>query len=193
MSSLRERRRQKTEQAIRHAAIDLAYEHGLDNVTTEMITKAAGISLRTFFNYFPYKEAAFLPPPINFRKPVVDRFINGKGYLLDDVVALFEAHNTEIVFDRDTFKKNHEISLNNPKLMALKLSAFEGFDKEIGSLLAARLGVEKDSLDICHKSALIMTSVRIGLEAWITANDFSVLSDSVSERILALKGIFNEE
>ncbi|HWF28610.1 MAG TPA: helix-turn-helix domain-containing protein, partial [Mycobacterium sp.] len=55
---LRERRRRQTSADIRDAAVRLAQERGFDKVTIEEICVEAGLSTRTFFNYFPNKESA---------------------------------------------------------------------------------------------------------------------------------------
>src|SRR5690606_32876329 len=51
-ASLRERRKADTWLAIHEAAATLALERGLENATVEAVAEAAGISPRTFFNYF---------------------------------------------------------------------------------------------------------------------------------------------
>ncbi|QLL05641.1 TetR family transcriptional regulator [Mycobacterium vicinigordonae] len=55
---LRERKKADTRRALSDAALRLAFEHGLDNVTREDIAAAAGVSLRTFTNYFNGKYDA---------------------------------------------------------------------------------------------------------------------------------------
>jgi AcrR family transcriptional regulator len=55
---LRERKRLAVRCALGSAAVRLAVERGLENVTVEDITAAAGVSLRTFGNYFVSKYEA---------------------------------------------------------------------------------------------------------------------------------------
>jgi AcrR family transcriptional regulator len=56
--SLRERKKDQTRRALSVAALELAIERGLDRVVVDDIAAAAGVSARTFNNYFPSKEAA---------------------------------------------------------------------------------------------------------------------------------------
>lgn len=55
---LRERKKADTRRALSDAALQLALERGVDNVTREDIANAAGVSLRTFTNYFTGKHEA---------------------------------------------------------------------------------------------------------------------------------------
>jgi AcrR family transcriptional regulator len=58
MTGLRERKKADTRRALSDAALDLAFERGLENVTREDIANQVGVSLRTFNNYFNGKFEA---------------------------------------------------------------------------------------------------------------------------------------
>ena len=57
---LRARKKQATETALQEAALDLFQAQGYDETTVQDITDTAGVSQRTFFRYFPTKDAVLL-------------------------------------------------------------------------------------------------------------------------------------
>lgn len=61
-TGLRERKKAETRAALSDAALRLAVERGIDAVTADAIADAAGVSVRTFHNYFASKDEAILEP-----------------------------------------------------------------------------------------------------------------------------------
>src|SRR5690242_21392756 len=57
---LREKKKQATHKALREAALRLALERGPDNVRVDDIAEAAGVSPRTYNNYFSSREQAIV-------------------------------------------------------------------------------------------------------------------------------------
>jgi AcrR family transcriptional regulator len=73
-SGLRERKKADTRRALSDAALQLAFERGLDNITREDIADVAGVSLRTFTNYFNGKyEALAYRQTVRMRRSVAER------------------------------------------------------------------------------------------------------------------------
>jgi AcrR family transcriptional regulator len=65
---IRESQQLRTWGALRTAAIGLIERYGYDAVSVEAIADAAGVSKRTFFNYFASKDAVIFDPAPNERR-----------------------------------------------------------------------------------------------------------------------------
>ena len=106
MAGLRERKKLATRQALSSAALQLAVERGLENVTIEDITAEANVALRTFRNYFASKYEAICAIG-------ADRAVRIGASLLERPASepLWEAltnavlqhyEGTDVPFDRET-------------------------------------------------------------------------------------------
>ena len=170
MANLRERQKIETANGIRRVAVDLVFQNGLDNVTAEMISEKVGISPRTFFNYFSYKEAALLPPNLEFSEDGAQIFAAGKGQLLDDLADLIVPMTKFYAENRQMLKKLFEISHSNPKLSMIKVNAFHDFEQMLEGVIARRLQLNACSGNAGLMAALITTSLRVAMENWAEAN-----------------------
>jgi hypothetical protein len=56
----RDQHKLDTLSGLRRAAVELALERGVEHITVADIAAAAGVSRRTFFNYFATKEDALV-------------------------------------------------------------------------------------------------------------------------------------
>jgi AcrR family transcriptional regulator len=68
----RDSKREATRQALKDAAYLLAGERDFAEVTIDDITRAAGVSRRTFFNYFESKEDAFSSARLDWSAALVE-------------------------------------------------------------------------------------------------------------------------
>ena len=131
-------RRYRTAKKIQATAIQVAVRDGLANVTTEAIAKEAGISTRTFFNYYPYKEAAMMGPPPDYPADASEQFVNGQGTMIEDLDRLITVHLTRFLDERELLAHILALSNTDPKLDALRNSTILSRRAQMRDLLRRR-------------------------------------------------------
>ncbi|QBX34562.1 TetR/AcrR family transcriptional regulator [Paracoccus liaowanqingii] len=181
-----ETRRYKTAKRIQAAAVDLAVRDGLANVTTEAISRHAGISTRTFFNYYPYKEAALMGPPPDYPPAASDAFVAGTGRLIDDLGALIEKHLSRYLGEREMIGHLLALSDKDPKLEALRNSAMLARRAQMRALLHRRLpGTDERMVEIL--AAAIIAATHAATKDWVSGQrpDFIAAAHENLSLILA--------
>lgn len=162
-----ETRRFRTAKKIQAAAIELAVRDGLPNVTTEAIARHAGISTRTFFNYYPYKEAALMGPPPDYPPEASETFIAGKGRLIEDLGLLIEAHLARYLNERELIGAMLALSDKDPKLEALRNSAMLARRAQMRTLLHRRMpGSDERVIEIL--AAAIIAATNAATKDWVS-------------------------
>ncbi len=145
-SPLRQKRRLETARQIQEATLDLAMQKRLEDVTTEEIAVAAGVSTRTFFNYYPNKEAAAIGHPPSFSEEGKDAVRNGSGSLSEDIKLLLEEHVETLENDEAILKVIGSILLSNEKARGI-LAGFLAADREsLAEALCSRVN-DRESAD----------------------------------------------
>lgn len=161
--NLRERRKLETARAIQRSALTLARTQEIEAISVEAICHNAGISQRTFFNYFPFKEAAFIVPPPPFPEAAVAAFTDGKGMLLDLLVELLTAQVGAALPDRWMIDTSRRIIEQHPKIAALQFASFHNFEASLASLIYGRLPQAR-SAESRILAAAVLGALRVILE-----------------------------
>ncbi|AXG82192.1 acyl-CoA-like ligand-binding transcription factor [Streptomyces paludis] len=168
--TLRERRRRETRTEIHATALRLAREHGFDGITVEMIAIGAGVSPRTFFNYFPSKEEAVVHGPTALPQAFVDDFAAlgpaRPGVVLDDLTRLLVRDLAETRPGREEFRTVFRLAHEHTAVQAALLTRFDRFQRSVAEAVALRLGKEPGDEVPSLIAALGLAAVRVGLERW---------------------------
>ncbi|SNR34652.1 TetR/AcrR family transcriptional regulator [Paracoccus sediminis] len=139
-STLRDRRRLQTLRDIQRAALTLALRHGYDPVTTEMIAAQAGISQRTFFNYYLNKDAAIVGNAPCFDDETVEGFRASSGPLLADLLQALRQLLTRSELDRGTSQLIDRLLDTAPELVPIFYGSLRRLRDQIADLAVVRLG-----------------------------------------------------
>jgi AcrR family transcriptional regulator len=190
---LRARRRRATEREIHAAALRLIARHGFDQVTVDMISVEAGVSRRTFFNYFPSKEAAIVAGPRELPESDLADFLaiagSEPGQVLRDLTRLLVRELEENVPDRAAMSQVFALSQQHPSITAALLASFAAFERSIAGAVAQRLGQQPDDDMPALLAALALAGLRTGMQCWARADQADGPEASLLpqvERIVAL-------
>lgn len=164
--ALRDRRRLETIQLIQGAALKLAAAQGADSVTVEAICAEAGVSVRTFFNYFPVREAAFVIGPPPFPLEAVTEFLAGKGSFLDALIALLKTRLPSSGDERKFLCLAQDMAAREPRVAAMQISAIHGHEIELSDLIAKRLASPPDDPRPRLLAAATLAATRVVISQW---------------------------
>ncbi len=139
ISPLRQKRRQETAREIQKTTLDLALRKNLEVITTEEIAAAAGVSKRTFFNYYPNKEAAVIGHPPNFSQEAKDALREGTGTLAVDIKVFLDKHMETLTADEAILKDLGNFLRSNEKVRGLLDRFLIGQRDELTEVLCNRI------------------------------------------------------
>lgn len=138
----------ETRHALERAAIELTLLHGLDQVTIEQIAEQADVSPRTFFNYFPSKEAAVLG--VAAKETNLDALAGfpdqptGNGVYHDLKCFMSQMFEAMVLAD-DLLEQRMQALAASPHLVKQQLSRIDSVLEALTQKVAGLLALEADS------------------------------------------------
>lgn len=140
-AGLRERKKQATRAALSEAAVRLAAEHGAENVTVEAISNAAGVSPRTFFNYFDSHDDVFVmtDPEVGGR---IRRAVRDAPAGLSPLDAVREAMAEELAdveAQHEVWSLRAKVLQKSPHLLARGLGLHMAEERDLARTIARRI------------------------------------------------------
>ena len=192
MSGLRERKKQATRDALSWAALRLAVERGLDNVLVEDIAAAAGVSPRTFNNYFSSKYEA-----ISSRAS--DRIFRVGQALLDrpadeplwDAIttAVLEVHAEATTVPPPEWLAGLRPVLSSPALAGELLKTYAKMQQALVAAVADRLGDGDHGMYPEIVAAAVAAATQVATDHWLRADPPAPLVGLLETALAQLRGI----
>lgn len=167
-----DRKKRATRAELRRAAVALVADRGLQAVTVDEIAAAAGVSTRTFFNYFPTKEDAVAGWDAELMtelashlrdRPADEPALDALAASLQEVLAPGAVGTAEA----DALLQRLRVVQADPHLVAHQVRRFGEIERQLVAALAERRGTDPEH---DHYAALVVASVlaagRAALMAW---------------------------
>ena len=168
-TSLRERKREETARALARAAYGIVRDRGVDAVTADAVAERAGVSRRTFFNYFASVESVLTASVSELlaavaarleQRPADEDVVTSLLAVVDDPVDL------DLVERLGVLAEAGQSSAHAQALMLGELHAwldwFEGW-------LRGRLGPEASDLRVATLAAALMAAAEAAMRVWAGA------------------------
>ncbi|MFF4150006.1 TetR family transcriptional regulator [Streptomyces sp. NPDC001651] len=183
MDTLRERKKQRTREALLRTALELFTTRGYEDTTVDDIADAVDVSQRTFFRYFAGKEEAALAlqemTETHFLRAVRDR--PPQEAPMDALrLAVLDSWDTlsevvESVAPVEVFLRMYQVIESTPVLLAAHLRRSLETEEAIARVLAEREGVDIDADPRPRLAVAVFGGVmRLTERRWCTGGDASL-------------------
>jgi AcrR family transcriptional regulator len=183
---LRERKKDATREGLHEAALALAVERGPDRVTIDDIADAAGVSRRTFSNYFGCKEDALLYRDQMRLRMLLD-LIRARPARESAWTALTNGafDLSERAGERDSrWLIETRLVRTDPSLAGYQVAAYAALERELAEHIATRLP-ESGSRKMRARlmAAAYLSALRIALATWLDRPSGPKLPDVLREAL----------
>jgi len=176
--SRRERQREETRRDLALIALDLASERGLANVRVPEIAAAAGVSTRTFNNYFHSKEAAIAWPAMRRSTRMANTLLaRPDGEPLGEALAatMRDLYSKAADPDRPTswMGRFRVLVASEPTLRAEYLRISDAGEQLLADAIAQRTGAGEGELRPKVLAAMVVGAERAAIRHWMNNTDRS--------------------
>jgi AcrR family transcriptional regulator len=169
---LRERKKARTRESLEAAALDLFARQGFDATTIEEIADACEVSPRTFFRYFPTKEAVLFGDG----ETRCDALVAALAAQPTTAAPLDALHAAMLELarsyrdDRDVLVLRKKVLQESVQLRAYKAEHQRGWEEALTEELARRARAAKHPLsrfELRLLSGVAVAALRAALDTWI--------------------------
>lgn len=156
----------------------LVRSKGPGNFTADEVAADAGVSRRTFFNYFPSPESALAVHIEDFLDKVLPHFHARPAgeplveSMLQALTALADPANLERTAEL------FELAEENPQMQRFQLEAWTHAERKIVAAIEERLDGETDALYVASLVGSVFATARAALSEWLqrTGGDLGPVS-----------------
>lgn len=180
VGTLRERKKAATRQSLHQAALRLAMASGLDGVTVEDIADEAGVSRRTFSNYFANKEDAVLHADRERMRTLLesvrDRPAAERAWaaLRHSAISLYG----QLAMPDPDWLAQLRLLRRHPSLLARQAVDWFTLERDLAEVLVARGHV--DALRARLMAATFLATIRTAGAVWFESGGEPAMSDVIA-------------
>ena len=169
---LRQRKKQATREALRAAALRLALERGPENVRVGDIAEDAGVSPRTYNNYFSSREQAIVAGVTAERESRVAAAVVARSAEVSLSDAVIDAVVEEYTDPGDHARDVLAMITTNSALRAAYVGSVGMIDGPLAGALSERVG-GMDRMTARVIAAGVAAAIKVALREWLQSTTTS--------------------
>ncbi|SMX51205.1 Bacterial regulatory proteins, tetR family [Actibacterium lipolyticum] len=127
-------------------------QNGLESLTTDEIAAASGVSTRTFFNYYPNKEAAAIGHPPEFSESDKEALRTGTAPLAADIKRLLGRHIETLAKDEAILRMVGKILRCNEKARGILDGFLSAQREDLTEVFCSRIGNRQTAAALAHSA-----------------------------------------
>ena len=194
-TGLRERKKEKTRAQLTSIALRLFDERGFDDVTVEDIVRAAEVSPRTFYRYFPSKEDVLFGPDherIEEFASVLRARPADEPILESLRTALVQSNENDHHAAADRQRRSR-ILRTSPSLRMRMNERRAAWESVAIPIVADRLGTDPDD-DLTPRLmvACAISAIRVAADVWVAGGSRGELAPLVDAALARLVAGFDD-
>jgi AcrR family transcriptional regulator len=186
-TSLRERKKQQTKQALQEQALRLFLARGYEATTVDDIAEAAGVSPRTFFRYFPTKEEVLIKDPYDRRfldvfvaRPPEEPIVESIRVAMRAALPPMTSAEAEVMLMRT------RLMFESPELSAQMWCHYAEAEAMLAAVIGQRLGQSASNLIVQAAAAASFAALRVAIQTWVATDGKQDLAALLDEALDAL-------
>lgn len=185
LDGLRERKKQQTRHELAEAAYAVVRDHGIDAMSADAVAQRAGVSRRTFFNYFPSVESALEPVVEEFLEDIEVKLseIQIDAAVMASLARAVRENDDEALLERITVLGVATLTSASHRSLLHECSQtwIDGF----ADRLRERLGDPEAPLDdlyVVGAATALVAAAEASLRVWMTRTDGRITPDTLALR-----------
>ena len=191
--SRRDQHKSRTRQALRESALELFAAQGFDETTTEEIAEKAGVSVRTFFRYFPTKELVLFFGRYDFIQAFVAALLQQPKSLddLDAMRAAFIESAPGFADRRKALRLYERAVASSPTLRGREQDRQIEDVHTIAEAVASRRGLSQPDEECSLLAAIGLLTYRRALGRWLARSASGDFAELIDDEFDLLEGLFS--
>jgi len=189
--TLRDRKKDATRQLIEDVAWDLFSTQGFDATTVQQIADRANVAPRTFFRYFPTKEAVLYPELDGLLSRLAETFAERPRDepALVAMLNAFDAVNGEISTDAGRQLERHEL-LKRSTAGGSSTFVYDRIGAAVAAMVRERHHAEPDVEVRARLAAgLVSTVMTVATEQWLARGGSTTIDEEARRCMEILRSL----